>query len=157
MARSAAAAFSKRAGRKPFRSRTAPMLVLGEAHFATSPGRAPFQYWSIAYRSVVDAPPMGARNPAILYGLGNLLENAQHHAGGVSKLTLRADATSVCFDVIDAGGLKNARYLEPLARDLVDPRIRLPIAARTGEDHRVEHLGTGLRHRLPQGGLAPGA
>ena len=35
--------------------------------------------------------------------LGNLLENAQHHAGGVAALTLRADAQTVFFEVTDAG------------------------------------------------------
>ena len=35
--------------------------------------------------------------------LGNLLENAQHHAGGVARLTLRADATQVYFEVTDNG------------------------------------------------------
>ncbi len=35
--------------------------------------------------------------------LGNLLENAQHHAGGVASLTLRASETHVCLDVADAG------------------------------------------------------
>lgn len=35
--------------------------------------------------------------------LGNLLENAQHHAGGVVSLTLRANQTHVCLDVADAG------------------------------------------------------
>ena len=31
------------------------------------------------------------------------------------KQTARAIAESIGFDVVDAGGLKNARYLEPLA------------------------------------------
>jgi signal transduction histidine kinase len=35
--------------------------------------------------------------------LGNLLENAQHHAGGVKALELSASETSVCFRVIDGG------------------------------------------------------
>src|SRR5262249_3784066 len=35
--------------------------------------------------------------------LGNLLENAQHHAGGVSALRLRADEQHVYFEVEDAG------------------------------------------------------
>jgi signal transduction histidine kinase len=35
--------------------------------------------------------------------LGNLLENAQHHAGGVERLLLRADDQQVYFEVADAG------------------------------------------------------
>jgi two-component system OmpR family sensor kinase len=47
----------------------------------------------------------GLRGDATLLAraLGNLLENAQHHAGGVTALTLRADAQSVFFEVTDAG------------------------------------------------------
>jgi two-component system, OmpR family, sensor kinase len=35
--------------------------------------------------------------------LGNLLENAQHHAGGVQHLTLRTDGANVYFEVHDGG------------------------------------------------------
>jgi two-component system OmpR family sensor kinase len=35
--------------------------------------------------------------------LGNLLENAQHHAGGVVRLNLRVDAANVYFEVTDSG------------------------------------------------------
>lgn len=47
----------------------------------------------------------GIRGDATLLSraLGNLLENAQHHAGGVAALTLRTDATHVYFDVTDNG------------------------------------------------------
>lgn len=43
--------------------------------------------------------------------LGNLLENAQHHAGGVQRLNLRADATNVYFEVSDAGPGLSAQAL----------------------------------------------
>ena len=47
----------------------------------------------------------GLRGDATLLAraLGNLLENAEHHAGGVSALTLRTDADNVVFEVTDAG------------------------------------------------------
>jgi two-component system, OmpR family, sensor kinase len=35
--------------------------------------------------------------------LGNLLENAQHHAGGVARLILRVDGEHVYFEVTDGG------------------------------------------------------
>jgi two-component system OmpR family sensor kinase len=35
--------------------------------------------------------------------LGNLLENAEHHAGGVVALSLRADDSTVYFEVTDSG------------------------------------------------------
>jgi signal transduction histidine kinase len=43
--------------------------------------------------------------------LGNLLENAQHHAGGVSALTLRADASHVYLEVADVGAGLSADVL----------------------------------------------
>jgi signal transduction histidine kinase len=43
--------------------------------------------------------------------LGNLLENAQHHAGGVERLSLRADAERVYFEVSDAGSGLSAEAL----------------------------------------------
>jgi signal transduction histidine kinase len=43
--------------------------------------------------------------------LGNLLENAQHHAGGVAALALRADHDRVYFDVTDDGPGLSAQAL----------------------------------------------
>jgi two-component system, OmpR family, sensor kinase len=43
--------------------------------------------------------------------LGNLLENAQHHAGGVERLNLRADAERVYFEVSDGGAGLSAEAL----------------------------------------------
>ena len=47
----------------------------------------------------------GLRGDATLLAraLGNLLENAEHHAGGVSALTLRVDGDNLVFEVTDAG------------------------------------------------------
>jgi two-component system OmpR family sensor kinase len=53
----------------------------------------------------------GIRGDATLLSraLGNLLENAEHHAGGVERLTLRADDATVYFEVTDGGpGLSSA-------------------------------------------------
>lgn len=56
--------------------------------------------------------------------LGNLLENAQHHAGGVQSLALRADEKQVYFEVLDAGpGLSEdvlARGFDPFFRGQQD-------------------------------------
>jgi len=69
--------------------------------------------------------------------LGNLLENAQHHAGGVTALGLRADARTVCFDVIDAGpGLST----EALAHGF-DPFFR---GTEDGQTSSRGALGLGL-------------
>jgi signal transduction histidine kinase len=47
----------------------------------------------------------GVRGDATLLAraLGNLIENAQHHAGSIASLTLRASETHVCLDVTDDG------------------------------------------------------
>jgi len=69
--------------------------------------------------------------------LGNLLENAQHHAGGVTALTLRADARTVYFEVYDAGpGLST----ETLAHGF-DPFFR---GAEDGQTSSRGALGLGL-------------
>jgi signal transduction histidine kinase len=43
--------------------------------------------------------------------LGNLLENAQHHAGGVARLSLRIAGERVCFEVTDNGPGLSAEVL----------------------------------------------
>lgn len=69
--------------------------------------------------------------------LGNLLENAQHHAGGVESLTLRATETHVCLDVADRGpGLSE----EALAHGF-DPFYR---GAQDGQTTSRGALGLGL-------------
>ncbi len=69
--------------------------------------------------------------------LGNLLENAQHHAGGVEALVLRADERNVYFEITDDGpGLsRNA-----LAHGF-DPFYR---GARDGQTSSRGALGLGL-------------
>jgi two-component system sensor histidine kinase RegB len=49
------------------------------------------------------APPMGARNPAILYGLGNLLENAVDFAQGRVEVTADWSETDVALTISDDG------------------------------------------------------
>jgi two-component system, OmpR family, sensor kinase len=69
--------------------------------------------------------------------LGNLLENAAHHAGGVSALTLKADASNVIFEVTDAGPGLSA---EALARGF-DPFFR---GSNDGQSSSRGALGLGL-------------
>jgi two-component system OmpR family sensor kinase len=69
--------------------------------------------------------------------LGNLLENAVHHAGSVSALTLRSDASCVYFEVSDAGpGLSD----EALAHGF-DPFFR---GSQDGQTSSRGALGLGL-------------
>jgi two-component system sensor histidine kinase RegB len=50
-----------------------------------------------------EAPPMGARNPAILYGLGNLLENAVDFAHERVEVTADWDGEDVAVIISDDG------------------------------------------------------
>ncbi|HEY6078746.1 MAG TPA: ATP-binding protein, partial [Polyangiaceae bacterium] len=69
--------------------------------------------------------------------LGNLLENAVHHAGGVTELTLRADASNVYLEVTDSGsGLSP----EALAHGF-DPFFR---GSQDGQSSSRGALGLGL-------------
>lgn len=69
--------------------------------------------------------------------LGNLLENAQHHAGGVERLSLTADDARVSFEVVDRGpGLSD----EALARGF-DPFFR---GNQDGQTASRGALGLGL-------------
>jgi two-component system OmpR family sensor kinase len=69
--------------------------------------------------------------------LGNLLENAHHHAGGVQQLALRADAQKIYFEVSDAGpGLS----VEALSHGF-DPFFR---GSQDGQTSSRGALGLGL-------------
>ncbi|WP_442580404.1 ActS/PrrB/RegB family redox-sensitive histidine kinase [Mesorhizobium sp. ASY16-5R] len=47
--------------------------------------------------------PVGHRNPGVIYGLGNLVENAVDFAAGVVTVRWRWDDTAVIIDVVDDG------------------------------------------------------
>jgi signal transduction histidine kinase len=81
----------------------------------------------------------GLRGDATLLSraLGNLLENAQHHAGGVIALTLLSTDTDVRFEVSDAGPGLGA---EALAHGF-DPFFR---GAQDGQPSSRGALGLGL-------------
>lgn len=69
--------------------------------------------------------------------LGNLIENAEHHAGGVVKLVLQADDRDVTFRILDAGPGLSA---EVLARGF-DPFFR---GQQDGQTSSRGALGLGL-------------
>ena len=66
-------------------------------------------------------------------GLGNLLENAIRHGGGVEALLVTADATRVRFEALDRGpGFAEAtriRAFEPFFRGRPRKRLRRPLTA----------------------------
>ncbi|MFI0845213.1 ActS/PrrB/RegB family redox-sensitive histidine kinase [Mesorhizobium sp. IMUNJ 23232] len=68
---------------------------------------APHRDFGIAIRlepgERVGEEPVGHRNPGVIYGLGNLVENAVDFAAGVVTVRWRWDDTAVIIDVVDDG------------------------------------------------------
>ena len=68
---------------------------------------APHRDFGIAIRLApgerIGPEPVGHRNPGVIYGLGNLVENAVDFAAGVVTLRWRWDDGDVVIDIIDDG------------------------------------------------------
>jgi signal transduction histidine kinase len=88
-------------------------------------------------RDTSDAAAIRGDATLLARALGNFLENAQHHAGGVEALTLRVDADRVVFEVTDAGPGLSA---EALAHGF-DPFFR---GTSDGQSSSRGALGLGL-------------
>ena len=69
--------------------------------------------------------PIFRRNPAIAYGLGNLLENAVDFAGNKVEVDARWTPSSVSITVRDDGPGFQAGHLRPAGRSLRDDAARL--------------------------------
>jgi two-component system sensor histidine kinase RegB len=79
--------------------------------------------------------PVGNRNPGILYGLGNLLENAVDHAREEVTLTVNHTPDRVTITIEDDG--------EGYAADILQ-RIGEPYVTKRQRDERAGGLGLGL-------------
>lgn len=86
----------------------------GEAHMARQPFTslieemvAPYRDFGIEIRleagRAEGAEPVGQRNPGVIYGLGNLVENAVDFARGTVTVRWRWDATAVGLSIVDDG------------------------------------------------------
>ena len=68
---------------------------------------APHRDFGIAIRlepgERIGEEPVGHRNPGVIYGLGNLVENAVDFAAGAVTVHWRWDDTAVIIDIIDDG------------------------------------------------------
>ena len=68
---------------------------------------APHRDFGIAIRlepgERIGAEPVGHRNPGVIYGLGNLVENAVDFAAGAVNVRWRWDDRDVVIDIIDDG------------------------------------------------------
>jgi two-component system sensor histidine kinase RegB len=82
-----------------------------------------------------EVEPVGSRNPGILYGLGNLLENAVDHAREEVTITVSHTAERVTIVIEDDG--------DGYAADILQ-RIGDPYVTKRQRDERAADLGLGL-------------
>lgn len=83
------------------------------------------------------AEPIGHRRPGVIYGLGNLIENAVSFAASEVQLTARWNATHVVFTILDDG--------PGFAPDLMDNIGEPYVTSRRYEDKGDSgHSGLGL-------------
>ncbi|NLH81910.1 MAG: ActS/PrrB/RegB family redox-sensitive histidine kinase [Phyllobacteriaceae bacterium] len=88
--------------------------------------------------------PVGRRNPAILYGLGNIVENAVDFAESRVVLTLDWDEREVSLGVADDGPGFSSGVLERLGEPWVTTREPLPPAEGEARDDTGGGLGLGF-------------
>jgi len=84
------------------------------------------------------APPMGARNPAILYGLGNLLENAVDFAQGRVEVTADWTPNDIAVTISDDG----PGFAPEIMDRIGEPYVRS--SKRRRMNARSENTGLGL-------------
>jgi two-component system, sensor histidine kinase RegB len=105
---------------------------------------APHRDFGIAIEVVLppdrDEEPVGARNPAILYGLGNLLENAVDFAKARVEVAARWTPQEVVVTVADDGAGFPAEIKERLGEPYVTSRGR----GRSTADGESAGLGLGF-------------
>ena len=87
-----------------------------------------------------DGPePVGRRNPAVLYGVGNLLENAVDFADGKVEITASWDAATLSVVIADDGPGFAADVIDHIGEPYVTTRGR-----NDDEDHEAGGLGLGF-------------
>ncbi|SDU44928.1 ActS/PrrB/RegB family redox-sensitive histidine kinase [Stappia sp. ES.058] len=86
--------------------------------------------------------PVGMRNPAIHYGLGNILENAVDFARSAVTITARWDARQLTIEIVDDG----AGFAPHVITRLGEPYVtaRGPRDERTGQGDTGGGLGLGF-------------
>jgi two-component system sensor histidine kinase RegB len=86
------------------------------------------------------APPMGARNPAILYGLGNLLENAVEFAQGRVEVTADWSDEDVAVTISDDG----PGFAPEVMARIGEPYVRSSKRRRMNAGSETTGLGLGF-------------
>lgn len=91
-----------------------------------------------------DGPPVFQRNPAISYGLGNLIENAMDFAKSRVDVEARWSDTQVIVSVLDDGPGFDETIFDRLGDPFVTTRPGYGNAAKRQEDGQHEGMGLGL-------------
>jgi two-component system sensor histidine kinase RegB len=86
------------------------------------------------------AEPVGGRNPALLYGLGNLVENAVDFAANKVEVDARWSGDEVRIVIADDGAGFPSYVLEQLGEPFVTTRP----GQNWRQEERDEHIGMGL-------------
>ncbi len=86
------------------------------------------------------APPMGARNPAVLYGLGNFLENAVDFAQGRVEVTADWTEDDVAVTISDDG----PGFAPEIMDRLGEPYVRSSKRRRMNASSETTGLGLGF-------------
>jgi len=122
-------------GGEPFERMSLPALleevVAPHRHFGVA--------IDVALRSEHDNEPVAARNPAVLYGLGNLLENAVDFANGQVIVEAAWDDDIVDVTISDDGPGFSAEVMDRIGEPYVTSRRR-SLAGR-GDEQRGLGLG----------------
>jgi two-component system sensor histidine kinase RegB len=104
---------------------------------------APHRNFGIAINVVLPSDralePTGARNPAIVYGLGNLVENAVDFARGNAQVTAAWDEEEVAITIRDDGPGFSAEVMDRLGEPYVTTRHH-----RSNEESDETGLGLGF-------------
>jgi two-component system sensor histidine kinase RegB len=85
-------------------------------------------------------PPMGARNPAVLYGLGNILENAVDFAQGRVEVTADWTEEDVAVTISDDG----PGFAPEIMDRLGEPYVRSSKRRRLNAGSETVGLGLGF-------------
>jgi len=88
-----------------------------------------------------DIEPVGRRNPSVLYGIGNLVENAVDFAETTVEITARWDRDNVSLTIADDGPGFAPEVIDHIGEPYVTTRGR---TTEGGEDHEAGGLGLGF-------------
>ena len=95
-------------------------------------------------RRATSCEPVGGRNPAILYGLGNLLENAVDFARERVEVAASWSGDDVAVTITDDGPGFAPEIMDRIGEPYVTSRRRQRQNADSGEASGIEASGLGL-------------